>query len=109
MQVRLKRQHSDNATLAIARRHPPLDAAEYRGEAVCGGGTITATDCAVVAGIADEALAKVSPFQPAAVLGGSRPTVEDPIDRMKTEARDETLIVVGGAFLVPDHVAGLPR
>jgi N-methylhydantoinase A/oxoprolinase/acetone carboxylase beta subunit len=77
---------------------------------VFGGGTLTATDCAVAAGIAriggrppaiDPALAK-------AVLDRARETIEDAVDRMKTEAGDVTLIAVGGgAFLVPDRLAGV--
>jgi N-methylhydantoinase A/oxoprolinase/acetone carboxylase beta subunit len=43
-----------------------------------------------------------------AVLAIARQTLEDAIDRMKTEAGDATLIAVGGgAFLVPDRLAGV--
>jgi N-methylhydantoinase A/oxoprolinase/acetone carboxylase beta subunit len=43
-----------------------------------------------------------------AVLDAARQKLEDAIDRMKTEAGDVTLIAVGGgAFLVPDRVAGI--
>ena len=76
-----------------------------------GGRTITATDCAVAAGIAeigDKVLAKVPPALPAAVLDRARAMIEDAVDRMKTEAGDVTLIAVGGgAFLVPDRLAGI--
>jgi N-methylhydantoinase A/oxoprolinase/acetone carboxylase beta subunit len=78
---------------------------------VFGGRTITATDCAVAAGIAkigDKALAKVPPALAAAVLDRARAIIEDAVDRMKTEAGDVTLIAVGGgAFLVPDRLAGI--
>jgi N-methylhydantoinase A/oxoprolinase/acetone carboxylase beta subunit len=78
---------------------------------VFGGRTITATDCAVAAGIADigdKALAKVPRALAAAVLDRARAMIEDAVDRMKTEAGDITLIAVGGgAFLVPDRLAGI--
>ena len=78
---------------------------------VFGDGTITATDCAVAAGIAEigyKALAKVPPALAAAVLDRARAMIEDAVDRMKTEAGDVTLIAVGGgAFLVPDLLAGI--
>ena len=53
---------------------------------VFGGRTITATDCAVAAGIAhigDKALAKVPPALAAAVLDRARVMIEDAVDRMK--------------------------
>jgi N-methylhydantoinase A/oxoprolinase/acetone carboxylase beta subunit len=78
---------------------------------VFGGRTITATDCAVAAGIAeigDKALAKMPPALAAAVLDRARAMIEDAVDRMKTEAGDVTLIAVGGgAFLVPERLAGI--
>jgi N-methylhydantoinase A/oxoprolinase/acetone carboxylase beta subunit len=78
---------------------------------VFGGRTITATDCAVAADIADigdKALAKVPPALAAAVLDRARAMIEDAVDRMKTEAGDVTLIAVGGgAFLIPDRLAGI--
>jgi N-methylhydantoinase A/oxoprolinase/acetone carboxylase beta subunit len=78
---------------------------------VFGGRTITATDCAVATGIADigeKALAKLPLAVAAAVLDRARAMIEDAVDRMKTEAGDVTLIAVGGgAFLVPDRLAGI--
>ncbi len=78
---------------------------------VFGGRTITATDCAVAGGIAeigDRALAKVPPALAAAVLDHAQAMIEDAVDRMKTDAGDVTLIAVGGgAFLVPDRLAGI--
>jgi N-methylhydantoinase A/oxoprolinase/acetone carboxylase beta subunit len=62
---------------------------------VFGGRTITTTDCAVAAGIAeigDKALAKVPPALAAAVLDRARAMIEDAVDRMKTAAGDVTLI-----------------
>jgi N-methylhydantoinase A/oxoprolinase/acetone carboxylase beta subunit len=79
---------------------------------VFGGRTMTATDAAVAAGIVqigDPARVVAVPRATAdAVLAIARQTLEDAIDRMKTEAGDATLIAVGGgAFLVPDRLAGV--
>jgi len=79
---------------------------------VFGGATLTATDAAVKAGvveIGDAVLVSELPREIAdAVLDAARQKLEDAIDRMKTEAGDVTLIAVGGgAFLVPDRVAGI--
>ncbi len=79
---------------------------------VFGGATLTATDAAVAAGIVeigDRAMVAAVPRETAdAVLGAAREKIEDAIDRMKTEAGDVTLIAVGGgAFLVPDRLAGV--
>jgi N-methylhydantoinase A/oxoprolinase/acetone carboxylase beta subunit len=79
---------------------------------VFGGATLTATDAAVAAGIAaigDPArVADVSRGLAVCVLDLARAKLEDAIDRIKTEAGDVTLIAVGGgAFLVPDRLAGV--
>jgi N-methylhydantoinase A/oxoprolinase/acetone carboxylase beta subunit len=79
---------------------------------VFGGATITSTDAAVKAGIVeigDKAKLADLPRDVAdGVLSRAREMLEDAIDRMKTEAGDATLIAVGGgAFLVPDHLAGV--
>ncbi|HTV87673.1 MAG TPA: hydantoinase/oxoprolinase family protein [Stellaceae bacterium] len=79
---------------------------------VFGGRTLTATDAAVAAGIVDigdKAKAAAVPRELAqAVLDRARENIEDAIDRMKTEAGDVKLIAVGGgAFLVPDRLAGV--
>ncbi len=79
---------------------------------VFGGATLTATDAAVAAGVArigDPAkAAPVPPALAAAVLAEARAKIEDAVDRMKTEVGDVTLIAVGGgAFLVPDRLAGV--
>jgi N-methylhydantoinase A/oxoprolinase/acetone carboxylase beta subunit len=79
---------------------------------VFGGATLTATDAAVKAGIAEIGDASKVGDLPRdvadAVLGQARDLLEDAIDRMKTEAGDVTLIAVGGgAFLVPDRLAGI--
>jgi N-methylhydantoinase A/oxoprolinase/acetone carboxylase beta subunit len=81
---------------------------------VFGGSTLTATDAAVAAGIVeigDKAkLAQVSPELARAVLVAARVKLEDAIDRMKTEAGEVPLIAVGGgAFLVPDRLAGVSQ
>lgn len=79
---------------------------------VFGGATLTATDAAVAAGIADigdKAMVAGVPRETAdAVLSAAREKIEDAIDRMKTEAGEVKLIAVGGgAFLVPDRLAGV--
>jgi N-methylhydantoinase A/oxoprolinase/acetone carboxylase beta subunit len=79
---------------------------------VFGGNTLTATDAAVAAGtvnIGDPRRAADVPRKLAdAVLAAARAKLEDAIDRMKTEAGDVPLIAVGGgAFLVPDRMAGI--
>jgi N-methylhydantoinase A/oxoprolinase/acetone carboxylase beta subunit len=81
---------------------------------VFGGTTLTATDAAVAAG----RLVLAGPSEPPpvpralaeAVLAEVRQQIEDAVDRMKTEAGDIMLIAVGGgAFLVPDRLAGVSR
>jgi N-methylhydantoinase A/oxoprolinase/acetone carboxylase beta subunit len=79
---------------------------------VFGGNTLTATDVAVAAGLAEigdrGAVAGLSRDLVAAVLNEARTKIEDAVDRMKTEAGDLPLIAVGGgAFLVPDRVTGI--
>ena len=79
---------------------------------VCGGDTLTATDAAVAASLAQigdrGAVAHLPADLVAAVLDQARAKVEDSVDRMKTEAGDLPLIAVGGgAFLVPALVAGI--
>jgi N-methylhydantoinase A/oxoprolinase/acetone carboxylase beta subunit len=79
---------------------------------VFGGKTFTATDAAVAAGIVEigdvRQAATVSRDVARAVLDAAKAKLEDAIDRMKTEAGDVPLIAVGGgAFLVPDRLAGV--
>jgi N-methylhydantoinase A/oxoprolinase/acetone carboxylase beta subunit len=79
---------------------------------VFGGNTVTATDAAVAAGVVaigdPGKAAAVPPDLARAVLDAARAKLEDAIDRMKTEAGDVPLIAVGGgAFLVPDRLAGV--
>jgi len=79
---------------------------------VFGGDTLTATDAAVAAGIAEigdtRAVAGLPRDLARAVLEEARAKIEDSVDRMKTEAGDLPLIAVGGgAFLVPHRVAGI--
>jgi N-methylhydantoinase A/oxoprolinase/acetone carboxylase beta subunit len=81
---------------------------------VFGGDTLTATDIAVAAGVADigdrARVAEIPTDFARAVLDRARTRLEDAIDRMKTEAGDSALIAVGGgAFLVPDRLAGVSR
>ena len=79
---------------------------------VFGGDTLTATDAAVAASLAQigdrGAVAHLPADLVAAVLDQARAKIEDSVDRMKTEAGDLPLIAVGGgAFLVPSRVAGI--
>jgi N-methylhydantoinase A/oxoprolinase/acetone carboxylase beta subunit len=79
---------------------------------VFGGQTLTATDIAIAAGLAEIGDAKAVAGLPrhlvAAALDEARRKIEDAVDRMKTEAADLPLIAVGGgAFLVPGRVAGI--
>jgi N-methylhydantoinase A/oxoprolinase/acetone carboxylase beta subunit len=81
---------------------------------VFGGATLTATDAAVAAGVAQigdgTKVAHLPPGLAGAVLDEARAKLEDAIDRMKTEAGDVPLVAVGGgAFLVPDRLAGVSR
>jgi N-methylhydantoinase A/oxoprolinase/acetone carboxylase beta subunit len=103
---------------SIVRQEPPGVGPEsvgyrlMRDALVFGGATLTATDAAVKAGvveIGDAARLGDLPREVAdRVLGLAHAKLEDAIDRMKTEAGDATLIAVGGgAFLVPDRLAGI--
>jgi N-methylhydantoinase A/oxoprolinase/acetone carboxylase beta subunit len=79
---------------------------------VFGGSTMTATDVAVAAGVAQigdlRAVATLPPDVIRAALHTVHEKIEDAVDRMKTDARDLPLIAVGGAaFLVPDRLAGI--
>jgi N-methylhydantoinase A/oxoprolinase/acetone carboxylase beta subunit len=79
---------------------------------VFGGSTLTTTDIAVAAGLAEIGDAKAVAGLPrelvAVALVEARRKIEDAVDRVKTEAADLPLIAVGGgAFLVPDRVAGI--
>src|SRR5438132_42479 len=81
---------------------------------VFGGNTLTATDAAVAAGLAEigdsGTVAGLPRDLVRAVLDAAQQKIEDSVDRMKTEAGDLPLIAVGGgAFLVPDRVAGISR
>jgi N-methylhydantoinase A/oxoprolinase/acetone carboxylase beta subunit len=79
---------------------------------VFGGDVLTLTDVAVAAGLVDLGdRTRVATLRPALItqtLARVRAMVEDGVDRMKTEAADVPLIVVGGgAFLVPARLAGV--
>jgi N-methylhydantoinase A/oxoprolinase/acetone carboxylase beta subunit len=79
---------------------------------VFGGQTLTATDAAVAAGravIGDPAMVADLPRELVrAILAVAQMTIEEAVDRMKTEAGDVPLVAVGGgAFLVPDRLAGV--
>ena len=81
---------------------------------VFGGKTLTLTDIGVAAGLADigdkSLVAHLPSAQVKAVLQRVRAMLEENIDRMKTQAADATLVAVGGgAFLVPEQLAGCER
>ncbi|GGG52286.1 hydantoinase [Caldovatus sediminis] len=81
---------------------------------VFGGETLTATDVAVAAGLValgDAARVRdLPPDLPERVMARIRARIEEHVDRVKTAAGDVTLIAVGGgAFLVPDRLAGVAR
>lgn len=78
---------------------------------VFGGATVTATDIAVAAGIADigdrARVARLDPPMVAAALKMMHNAAAEACDRMKNDARDVPLIAVGGgSFLVPDSMPG---
>jgi N-methylhydantoinase A/oxoprolinase/acetone carboxylase beta subunit len=79
---------------------------------IFGGATLTATDAAVAGGraaIGDQG-AVVDLPKPLVrrILAEAQRKIEDAVDRMKTEAGPLPLIAVGGgAFLVPDRLAGV--
>jgi N-methylhydantoinase A/oxoprolinase/acetone carboxylase beta subunit len=79
-----------------------------------GGGQLTTSDIAIAAGlVALGERARVAHLDEATcarVLGEAKRMIEESVDRMKTEAGDVQLIVVGGgAFLVPDLLEGVSR
>jgi N-methylhydantoinase A/oxoprolinase/acetone carboxylase beta subunit len=79
---------------------------------VFGGATLTATDVAVAAGLADLGERSRVAGLPADVvkraLARMHAMVEEGVDRMKTDAREEPLVAVGGGcFLVPERVPGV--
>jgi len=81
---------------------------------VFGGSQLTATDIAVAAGLLDigdrSRTASISKELIAAALTDATRQLEENIDRMKTEAGDAPLIAVGGgAFLVPEKLAGVSQ
>jgi N-methylhydantoinase A/oxoprolinase/acetone carboxylase beta subunit len=79
---------------------------------VFGGGTLTATDVAVAAGIADigdgSLVADLGEEMIAWALARCSTLVEEGVDRMKTDAARLPLLAVGGgAFLVPPELDGI--
>jgi N-methylhydantoinase A/oxoprolinase/acetone carboxylase beta subunit len=79
---------------------------------VFGGNTLTATDVAVAAGLIELGdrgrVADLPASLVKTALEGMRATIEEGVDRMKTDARAEPLIAVGGGcFLVPDRLPGV--
>jgi N-methylhydantoinase A/oxoprolinase/acetone carboxylase beta subunit len=81
---------------------------------VFGGDTLTATDIAVAGGLARIGDTRVVAALPRDLvrraLAKTHAMIEDAVDRMKTDARDLPLLAVGGgAFLVPDRLAGISR
>lgn len=81
---------------------------------VFGGDLLTLTDIGVAAGLADigerSRVRHLSRDRVDAVLRRVSAMLEESIDRMKTQAADATLVAVGGgAFLVPERLAGCDR
>jgi len=79
---------------------------------VFGGATLTATDVAVAAGLTDLGergrVAGLSGGLVKRAVARMHTMVEEGVDRMKTDAREEPLIAVGGGcFLVPERVPGV--
>ncbi|MBV8504449.1 MAG: hydantoinase/oxoprolinase family protein, partial [Alphaproteobacteria bacterium] len=79
---------------------------------VFGGNTMTATDVAVAAGLVqigdNRAVADLARSLVRRALDTVREKIEDSVDRMKTDVRELPLIAVGGgAFLVPNRLAGI--
>ena len=79
---------------------------------VFGGTELTATDIAVAAGLIDLGDRRKVAALPAALVRDAvaqmHATVEEAVDRMKTDAGDEPLIAVGGGcFLVPERITGI--
>ncbi|HEX3574162.1 MAG TPA: hydantoinase/oxoprolinase family protein [Rhodopila sp.] len=77
-----------------------------------GGDKLTMTDIAVAAGLVDigdrSRVRHLARGLVDAVLARAASMLEEHVDRMKTEAGDVVLIAVGGgAFLVPDRLAGV--
>lgn len=81
---------------------------------VFGGSTLTASDVAVKAGLANFGDASKAPDLPASVvndvLARFRRTFEEGVDRMKTAAADVPVVLVGGgSILVPHELKGSTR
>jgi N-methylhydantoinase A/oxoprolinase/acetone carboxylase beta subunit len=79
---------------------------------VFGGSTLTATDVAVAAGLLDlgdrRRVADLPGERVKAALARIHTAIEEGVDRMKTDAREEPLVAVGGGcFLVPERLAGV--
>jgi N-methylhydantoinase A/oxoprolinase/acetone carboxylase beta subunit len=79
---------------------------------VFGGTQLTATDVAVAAGLVDlgdrRRVADLSPALVRESLAAMHAMIEEAVDRMKTDASEVPLIVVGGgSFLVPERVPGI--
>ena len=81
---------------------------------VFGGATLTASDVAVAAGLIDlgdrRRVADLPADLVTTALARMHAAIEEGVDRMKTDARAEPLIAVGGgAFLVPERLPGVSQ
>jgi N-methylhydantoinase A/oxoprolinase/acetone carboxylase beta subunit len=79
-----------------------------------GGSRLTASDVAIAAGLIalgnPARVAHLDAATCARVLDAARRMIEESVDRMKTQSGEVQLIAVGGgAFLVPDRLAGVSR
>jgi len=92
---------------------PPSVGYRLRAEGrVFGGGTLTATDVGVAAGLIELGDRSRVDSLPGGVvktaLARIHAMIEEGVDRMKTDARDEPLVAVGGGcFLVPERLPGV--
>ena len=81
---------------------------------IFGGSELTASDVGVAAGLLDlgerRRVASLPASLVSACLERIRRVIEEAVDRMKTEAGDVPLLAVGGgAFLVPERLAGVSQ
>jgi N-methylhydantoinase A/oxoprolinase/acetone carboxylase beta subunit len=81
---------------------------------IFGGGRLTASDVAVAAGLLElgdrSRIAGLDPGLVERALARAHAMVEENVDRMKTDAAPLPLIAVGGgAFLIPEAVAGISQ
>jgi N-methylhydantoinase A/oxoprolinase/acetone carboxylase beta subunit len=102
--------HVDAAPLRIGPRS--VGYRLTRDALVFGGNRLTASDIAVAAGLIELGERGRVAALPASLIEDAvaemHRRIEEAADRMKTDARETPLVAVGGgAFLVPEHLAGI--